>query len=89
MDTPDALELEDAILALLATRAPQRTACPSEVARRIAGPAEADWRPLMAPVRQAAARLAAEGRLEVLQHGRPVDAVRARGPLRLRARTAR
>lgn len=78
-------ELERAILALLAERAEGVTVCPSEVARRVAGRDEADWRPLMESVRAAAARLAAQGRVAVLQRGRAVDPGAARGPIRLRA----
>lgn len=81
---PPALEI--AILALLAERDEGLTICPSEVARRVGGEDEADWRPLMAPVREAAGRLAARGRLEVLQRGQPVDPLATRGPIRLRAR---
>ena len=41
------------------------------------------WRPLMEPVRRAARRLAAEGRVEFLQNGHPVDPSTARGAVRL------
>jgi hypothetical protein len=76
--TPD---LEHAILELLSKRAPEGTICPSEAARAVDAD---DWRPLMEPARDAAARLAAKGRLEVLQGGRKVDPEAARGPIRLR-----
>jgi hypothetical protein len=74
-------DLEHAILELLSRRAPDATICPSEAARVVAPD---DWRPLMDPARDAAARLAAKGRLEVLQGGRKVDPEGARGPIRLR-----
>lgn len=51
----------------LAARAPGSSLCPSEVARALA-PAP-QWRSLMAPVRAVAARLQAQGVLEVLQRG--------------------
>lgn len=76
-------DLQHAILALLSRRAPEATICPSEAARAVAPD---DWRPLMDPAREAAARLAAKGRLEVLQGGRKVDPEDARGPIRLRLR---
>jgi hypothetical protein len=57
------------------------TLCPSEVARRVGGE---DWRKLMEPTRQAARRLVAKGRLEILQGGRRVDPSHAKGPIRLR-----
>jgi hypothetical protein len=74
----------DAILALLAARRAGATICPSEAARALAGDDPTDWRPLMAPVREAAAVLADEGRVEVTQRGRAVDARAARGPVRVR-----
>ncbi len=75
--------LEAAILELLAERARGATICPSEVARR---EAPDDWRPLMEPVREAARRLIAQGRVEMTQQGRVVDPSTARGPVRLRLR---
>jgi hypothetical protein len=57
------------------------TICPSEVARRVGGD---DWRALMEPTRQAARRLVAKGRLEILQRGHVVDPSHAKGPIRLR-----
>lgn len=76
--TPD---LEQRILALLDTRAADVSICPSDVARAVAPD---DWRPLMQPVRDAAARLAARGRVEVTQQGEVVDVTTARGPVRIR-----
>lgn len=73
--------LAAAILELLAQRRPGASICPSEVAR---AEAPDDWRPLMPRVREAAARLAAAGRLRVTQGEHTVDARTARGPLRLR-----
>lgn len=75
--------LEAAILALLEAR-DRGTICPSEAARRVRPD---DWRPLMEPTRRAARRLAAEGRVEVVQGGRVVDPAAFRGPIRLRARS--
>jgi hypothetical protein len=84
--------LEQAILSLLAQRGEGKTICPSEAARVVAasGPghtaAREDWEPLMQPAREAALRLVAEGRLDIVQHGEPVDGHTAKGPLRLRLR---
>jgi len=69
-----------AICAALARRRRGASICPSEAARALSQ----DWRPLMPRVRATAARLAAEGRLAVTQKGAPVDALTARGPIRLR-----
>ncbi|MEN9799013.1 MAG: hypothetical protein RL653_2709 [Pseudomonadota bacterium] len=75
--------LEAAILGLLAARARGSTLCPSEVARAQGGE---DWRALMEPVREAARRLVAAGRLDITQGGRAVDPSTAKGPIRLRLR---
>lgn len=78
--------LEEAILALLAERSTGKTICPSEAARAVGGPA---WRDHMPLAREAAAALAAGERIDVLQKGEPVDALEARGPIRLRLRPSR
>jgi hypothetical protein len=75
--------LREAILALLAQRGPDKTICPSDAARAVAG---RDFRPLMQRTRQVAAALVAEGRIEVTQRGQPVDLATVRGPIRLRLR---
>ena len=70
-----------AILDLLADRGPEKTICPSEAARALAG--SKDFRPYMDPVRDAAAKLAQAGRIEVTQKGEPVKIGEVRGPIRL------
>lgn len=82
----DETALEHAILQLLQTRAPGKTICPSEAARLVAGDDPAAWRPLMDPARDAAARLAAVGRIVITQHGKPIDGASQKGPIRLRLR---
>ncbi|MEQ6248672.1 DUF3253 domain-containing protein [Sulfitobacter sp. HNIBRBA3233] len=57
-----------------------KSVCPSEVARGLSPV----WRDLMQPVRVVAADLAEGGRIEVVQKGVRVDALTARGPIRLR-----
>ena len=76
-------EAERAILGLLAQRDPGKTICPSDAARAIGG--DDGFRPLMPVVRDAARKLAAEGRIEVTQRGEVVDLDRARGAIRLRS----
>lgn len=76
-------ELEETILALLAARADTSTICPSDAARAVA---PEDWRPLMEPARQAAARLVSRGLVEITQRGEVVDPASARGPIRIRRR---
>ncbi len=74
--------LEDAILSLLASRSPTASICPSEVARQVD---PAAWQELMEPVRRAARRLVVQGRVLITQGGTPVDADRAKGPIRIKA----
>jgi hypothetical protein len=74
-------EPEDTILRLLAERDPGKTICPSEAARALAG--DGDFRPYMEPVREAAAKLADEGRIKVTQKGEPVKIGEVKGPIRL------
>jgi hypothetical protein len=73
--------LSDAIVALLDRRRAGATICPSEAARRV----EPDgWRDLMPDARRVAARLVADGRLEMTRGGTVVDPATATGPVRLR-----
>lgn len=72
--------LERGILELLEQRAPGATICPSEVARGAAG---AGWRQLMEPVRDAAWRLQASGKVVIMQQGRMVQRAEVRGPIRI------
>jgi hypothetical protein len=72
---------EEEILALLDQRGPEKTICPSEVARALAD--GGDFHPYMEPVREAADRLAKAGRVEVTQKGRPVTIDTVRGPIRI------
>ncbi len=77
--------LEAAILELLGKRGAGKTICPSEAARQVAGnEAREAWEPLMEPARAAARRLAAAGKLLVMQSGHPVDPSHAKGPIRLK-----
>ena len=80
--------LEAVMLELLEARGTRKSICPSEPARVVAHhDAIEDWQPLMPAARKAARRLVAQGRAEILQRGRPVDASTARGPIRIRLRS--
>ncbi len=70
------------ILELIAARAAPSTICPSDAARALASDEDA-WRALMPEVRRVAAALAGAGRLRVTARGEEVDALAARGPIRL------
>jgi Protein of unknown function (DUF3253) len=77
--------LEAKILALLECRGTGKTICPSDAARAMANSdRRSDWEPFMEPMRAAARRLAADGRIVITQGGRVVDPARTRGPIRLR-----
>lgn len=68
------------VRALLRHRGPDRSVCPSDVARILGG---SDWRAVMTPVREIAAAMEDDGEIVVTQKG--VAAVRPwRGPIRLR-----
>ena len=78
-----AAEIEAKILQLVRERGPEKSVCPSEVARALC-PDEAAWRALMTDVRAVAADLAESGRLRILQGGADVpDPRNPRGPVRL------
>ena len=85
--------LESAILALLAERGRDKSICPSEAAKLVAGedrekerPARRDWEALMEPARAAARRLVAAGTIVMTQRNQIVDPSTAKGPIRLRLR---
>ena len=92
MNQPVVLPAETAIraeiLRLTEARGRERSICPSEVARALAGGEDGPWRPLMAPVRRAAAGLARDGRIEILRKGKTVPPEAMRGVVRLRAAAA-
>jgi hypothetical protein len=80
---PDAAAIEATMLQLVAERGPEKSICPSEVARSLAGPASEQWGPLMQPVRQVAVRLASAGRIVILRKGKPADPHDFKGVYRL------
>ncbi len=76
---------EQSILELVAARGPEKSICPTEAARRLAGDAPGDgWRKFLHPVRLAAARLARAGKIEILRKGKPVAPDEMHGVIRLR-----
>ena len=62
------------------------TICPSEAARMLGDELNVEWRDLMRPVRDVAAKLADQGSIDIVQSGKPVSIHDARGPVRLRLR---
>lgn len=84
MPDPDADPIAGEILRLTEACGREKSICPSEVARALAGGESGPWRPLMGRVREAALGLAREGRIEILRKGRPVPPDGVRGVIRLR-----
>jgi hypothetical protein len=74
------------ILRLVDQRGAQKSICPSEVARSLVTETGSDWRPLMGPVRRAAAGLAEGGEIDILRKGRPILPAAMHGVIRLRRR---
>jgi hypothetical protein len=75
-------ELRRVIAQMVKERGPEKSVCPSEVARRIAP--DGDWRALMAPVREVAFAMADAGKINVTQKGAVVDGRTVKGAIRLR-----
>lgn len=82
MSLPDRQAIADEILRQTGARGADKSICPSEVARALAGPDA--WRRLMGPVRDAAAALSRAGAIEILRKGRAVPPEEMRGVIRLR-----
>ncbi|WP_062202451.1 DUF3253 domain-containing protein [Aureimonas sp. AU12] len=76
-------EIRRTILAMVEERGADKTVCPSEVARAIAGQDETQWRLLMSPIRVEAVRLADDGLVSVKRKGRVVDPHDFKGIYRL------
>jgi hypothetical protein len=77
----DGPAIENAILALLASRAPGKTVSPEEVAHEVAS--GSDWHAHLGAVRRAAVKLALDGRLVIFRKGKPVDPSDFKGVYRL------
>ena len=78
----DAL-LEATILELTAARGEDKTICPSDAARHLAGKHPDGWGPLMTPIRRVAVRLAHEGRVVIYRKGKPADPDNFKGVYRI------
>ena len=71
------------ITSMIAARGAEKTVCPSEVARSIAGSDETEWRKLMKPIRAEAVRMAKAGMVTIRRKGRIVDPDDFKGIYRL------
>lgn len=75
--------ISDTILDMVRQRGADKTVCPSEVARALAGPDEKKWRLLMTPIRAAAVELAQRQEITIRRKGRIVDPNDFKGIYRL------
>jgi len=73
--------IEAAMRALLGSRKPDRTICPSDVARIVGGPG---WRTVLAVVREHAVVMRTRGEIEILRRGQVVQDDPTQGVLRYR-----
>ena len=69
------------IIAMATQRAPDKTVCPSEIARALF---PGDWRMHMDEVRASAIDLQREGKVAITQNGQPVDVEHIKGPVRIK-----
>ena len=76
-------QFEEAIVALLGALPRGASICPSEATRAVRPD---DWRDWLEPTREAARRLHAAQRVDIVQKGRVVNPSTAKGPIRVRLR---
>ena len=69
----DSNTLMRVMLERAAARGPDKSICPSEVARHVGGSDEEVWRPLMQPIRKVAVGLANAGKIDIKKGGEVVD----------------
>ena len=74
--------ITDALLRIAAERGPEKSLCPTDVARAVSAE---NWRPVLSAVRKVAADLARQGKIEILRKGKPINPDDMRGVVRLRA----
>jgi hypothetical protein len=79
----DPTVVETAILRMVGERGPDKTICPSDAARSVAGNAVEAWGPLMQPLKRVAMRLATEGRVVLYRKGRVIDPMDVKGIYRI------
>ena len=75
--------LTDAIMTLIHERGHQKTICPSEAARKLAGSDPDLWGAMMPQVRKTAIHLAREGRIVIYRKGKAISPDDLKGVYRL------
>jgi hypothetical protein len=73
--------IPNAILSLATERGPDKSTCPSEIARLLF---PQDWRNHMKAVRDVAIDLHQQGRVVITQKGKPVNIDGIKGPIRIK-----
>lgn len=73
--------IKEKIIEMASGRAPDKTVCPSEIARELF---PADWRKHMEAVRSSAIELHQKGIVTITQKGIPVDIAHIKGPVRIK-----
>jgi len=76
---------EQAILDALRRLGPDKSICPTDAARVLAGsPADQSWRAKLPAIRLAAIRLAGRGEIQITRKGRPIAPDAIHGVIRLK-----
>lgn len=73
------------ILAIAKERGPEKTTCPSEIARRLF---LVDWRKHMTIVREVAISLREKGKILITQKGVAIETDEIKGPIRIKINDA-
>ncbi|MGQ7856382.1 DUF3253 domain-containing protein [Pedobacter sp. WC2501] len=73
--------IPNALLSLATERGPDKSTCPSEIARLLF---PQDWRNQMKAVRDVAIDLHKQGKVIITQKGKPVDIDGIKGPIRIK-----
>ena len=73
--------IRETILNMASKRGPDKTVCPSEIARALY---PANWRKHMQDIRDAAIELQKDGKVTITQKGQPADVGHIKGPIRIK-----
>lgn len=73
--------ISQTILKMASQRAPDKTVCPSEIARALFPD---DWRKHMDEIRTEAVKLQNEGKVQITQKAKAVDVEHIKGPVRIK-----
>ncbi|KLT67218.1 DUF3253 domain-containing protein [Pedobacter sp. BMA] len=77
------MDISSTILSTAAKRGPDKSTCPSEIARMLF---PNDWRKHMKAVLDTAIELHRQGKVVITQKGIPVDVDHIKGPVRIKIR---